>query len=157
MAEAIENKKSSRLVSLDALRGFTMFWIIGGGALIESLEHFGNVGIINLLVRQMDHSAWEGLRFYDCIWPSFMLMVGVSIPFAYAKRSQTQSYPQMLKHVIKRFAILFLLGSLRESVSNGSPYFIELSSALQPIAVAYLVSFLLVRKTWKFQAIFGLD
>lgn len=155
--ETNEKKRASRLVSLDALRGFTMFWIIGGGALIESLAHFGNAGIINLFVRQMDHSAWEGLRFYDCIWPSFMLMVGVSIPFAFAKRSQTQSYPEMLKHALKRFAILFLLGSLRESVSNGSPYFIELSSALQPIAVAYLVSFLLVRKTWKFQAVFGLS
>lgn len=155
--EANEKKKSSRLVSLDALRGFTMFWIVGGGALIESIEHFGDSGITNFLVRQMDHSLWEGLRFYDCIWPSFMLMVGVSIPFAFAKRSLTQSYPLMLKHAIKRFAILFLLGSLRESVSLGSPYLIELSSALQPIAVAYLVSFLLVRKSWKFQAAFGIS
>ncbi|HEC43449.1 MAG TPA: hypothetical protein ENI20_11530 [Bacteroides sp.] len=150
--ETVEKKKSSRLVSLDALRGFTMFWIVGGGALIESLEHFGNFGFTNFLISQVDHSPWVGLRFYDCIWPSFMLMVGVSIPFAFAKRSQTQSYPRMLQHAIKRFAILFLLGSLRESVSLGSPRLIELSSALQPIAVAYLASFLLVRKTWKFQA-----
>ena len=85
-----------------------------------------------------------------------MLMVGVSIPFSFAKRSLTQSYTLMLRHAIKRFAILFLLGSLRESVSLGSPLLIELSSALQPIAIAYLASFLLVRKTWKFQAAFGL-
>jgi predicted acyltransferase len=155
--EAVEKKKSSRLVSLDAMRGFTMFWIVGGAALIETLEYFGESGITNFLIHQVGHSAWEGLRFYDCIWPGFMLMVGVSIPFAFAKRSLTQSYPQMLKHAIKRFAILFLLGSLRESVSLGSPYLIELSSALQPIAVAYIVSFLLVRKTWKFQAAFGLS
>ena len=154
--EAVEKKKSSRLVSLDTLRGFTMFWIVGGAALIETLEHFGNFGIISFLVSQVDHSPWEGLRFYDCIWPGFMLMVGVSIPFSFAKRSLDQSYPQMLGHAIKRFAILFLLGSLRESVSLGSPYLIELSSALQPIAVAYLVSFLIVRKTWKFQAAVGL-
>jgi predicted acyltransferase len=154
--ETVEKKKSSRLVSLDAMRGFTMFWIVGGAALIETLKYFGPSGVTNFLIRQVDHSAWEGLRFYDCIWPGFMLMVGVSIPFAFAKRSLTQSYPQMLKHALKRFAILFLLGSLRESVSLGSPYLIELSSALQPIAVAYIVSFLLVRKTWKFQAIFGL-
>jgi predicted acyltransferase len=153
--EKIERKKSTRLVSLDALRGFTMFWIVGGGALIESLGQLGNFGITNFLVYQVDHSLWEGLLFYDCIWPSFMLMVGVSIPYAYAKRSLTQSYSRMLKHAIKRFAILFLLGSLRESVSLGNPHLIELSSALQPIAVAYLVSFLLVRRTWKFQAAFG--
>ena len=151
MESALQNK-STRLVSLDTMRGFTMFWIVGGGALIESLGKFGHSGVTDFLINQVDHSPWEGLRFYDCIWPSFMLMVGVSIPYAYAKRSQTQSYSRMLWHAIKRFLILFLLGSLRESVSLGNPHLIELSSALQPIAVAYLVSFLLVRKTWKFQA-----
>lgn len=156
MVDTVDKKKSNRLVSLDALRGFTMFWIVGGGALIEALGEFGDHRLTNFLVNQVDHSAWEGLRFYDCIWPGFMLMVGVSIPFAFAKRSLNQPYPQMLMHAIKRFAILFLLGSLRESVSLGSPRLIELSSALQPIAVAYLVSFLLVRKSWKFQAGFGL-
>lgn len=151
-----QEKKSARLVSLDTLRGFTMFMIIGGDTLIKSLEYFGHSKITDFLVRQVDHSPWVGLRYYDCIWPCFMLMVGVSIPFAYAKRSLTQSYPQMLWHAIIRFAVLFLLGSLRESVSLDSPHLIELSSALQPIAVAYLVSFLLIRKSWKFQAITGL-
>jgi predicted acyltransferase len=155
--ESAKQNKSTRLVSLDTMRGFTMFWIVGGGALIESLGKFGHSGITDFLINQVDHSPWEGLRFYDCIWPSFMLMVGVSIPYAFAKRSQTQSYPEMRWHAIKRFLILFLLGSLRESVSMGSPHLIELSSALQPIAVAYLVAFLLVRKTWKFQATVALS
>lgn len=149
-------KKSTRLVSLDVMRGFTMFWIIGGATLIESLGNFGNFGnsgIISFLIRQVDHSTWEGLRFYDCIWPGFMLMVGVSIPFSYAKRSQSQSYSKMLGHAFKRFVILFLLGSMRESVSRGSLHLIELSSALQPIAIAYFISFLLVRTSWKIQAL----
>ncbi len=151
-----QKQKSTRLVSLDTLRGFTMFWIVGGGALIASLQAFGHCKITDFLVHQLDHSPWVGIRYYDCIWPCFMLMVGVSIPFAYAKRSLTQSYPHMLWHAIIRFAVLFLLGSLRESVNMKSPHLIELSSALQPIAVAYLISFLLVRKSWKFQAITGL-
>ncbi len=154
--EVVEREKTSRLVSLDAMRGFTMFWIVGGASLIQTLEYFGQSGITNFLINQVDHSQWEGLRFYDCIWPGFMLMVGVSIPFSFANRSLTQSYPKMLRHAIRRFAILFLLGSLRESVSLGSPRLIELSSALQPIAIAYLASFLLVRKSWKFQAAVGL-
>jgi predicted acyltransferase len=156
VSASLQKKKSTRLVSLDTLRGFTMFWIVGGDSLIKSLESFGHFRITDFLVRQMDHSPWEGLRYYDCIWPCFMLMVGVSIPFAFAKRSLTQSYPQMLWHAIIRFAVLFLLGSLRESVSLDSPHLIELSSALQPIAVAYLISFLLIRKSWKFQAITGI-
>ena len=146
---------AARLVSLDAFRGFIMFWIVGGGAIALGLQALGHSWFTDTVIYQLNHSAWEGLRFYDCIWPSFMLMVGVSIPFSYAKRSLTQTHQQMLIHAVRRFAILMLLGGMRESVSLGSPRLIELSSALQPIAVASLVVFLLVRKSWKFQAIVG--
>ena len=146
---------TTRLVSLDAFRGFIMFWIVGGGAIAVGLQALGYNLITDTLIYQFNHSPWEGLRFYDCIWPSFMLMVGISIPFSYAKRSQTQTHQQMLFHALKRFAILMLLGGMRESVNLGSPRLIELSSALQPIAVASLAAFLLVRKSWKFQAAVG--
>lgn len=139
--------RPGRLVSLDAFRGFIMFWIADGKGMVDGLRALGHNRVLDGLVYQLDHSAWEGLRFYDCIWPSFMLMVGLSVPFSFAKRSPTQSYSQMLAHVLKRVAVLFLLGSLRESVSLGSPFLVELSSALQPIGLAYLVAFLLVRKS----------
>jgi predicted acyltransferase len=84
-----------------------------------------------------------------------MLMVGVSVPLSFAKRSLTQTYHQQLARAAKRAIVLFLLGSLRESVLLGSPYLIELSSALQPIAVAYFVAVLVVRKSWRFQALLG--
>lgn len=145
----------ARLVSLDAFRGFIMFWIVGGSSVVLGLQALGSNRIIDTIVYHLNHSAWEGLRFYDCIWPSFMLMVGVSIPFSYAKRSLTQTHSQMLSHAIRRFCILMLLGGIRESVSLNSPRLIELSSALQPIAVASLAAFLLVRKSWKFQAAVG--
>jgi predicted acyltransferase len=84
-----------------------------------------------------------------------MLMVGISVPLSFAKRSRTETYPQMLGHALSRFAVLFLLGSLRESVTFNKPYWVELSSALQPIAIAYLVAFLLVRKSQRIQAAVG--
>jgi predicted acyltransferase len=154
-APTVPKPAAARLVSLDAFRGFIMFWIVGGGAIALGLQALGHSWFTDTVIYQLNHSAWEGLRFYDCIWPSFMLMVGVSIPFSYAKRSLTQTHQRMLFHAVRRFAILMLLGGMRESVSLGSPRLIELSSALQPIAVASLVAFLLVRKSWKFQAIVG--
>jgi predicted acyltransferase len=141
-----------RLTSLDAFRGFIMLWIIGGDGLMMGIAALGHNRIIDTLVYQLSHTPWQGLRFYDCIWPSFMLMVGVSVPFSFAKRSLTHTYRQQLLHALKRAVVLFLLGSLRESVSLGAPYLIELSSALQPIAIAYLVAFLIIRKSWRFQA-----
>ncbi len=150
------SKAEGRLVSLDTFRGFIMFWIAaGGGALVEGLRAASPNALFNGMVYELDHTTWVGLRFYDCIWPSFMLMVGISIPLAFAKRSRTETYPQMLRHALTRFAVLFLLGSLRESVGRGHPYWVELSSALQPIAIAYLVAFLLVRTSQRIQAAVG--
>jgi predicted acyltransferase len=124
-----------------------MFWIIGGEALLVALEALGHNRVTSFLVYEVNHTPWEGLRFYDCIWPSFMLMAGVSLPFSCAKRMRTQTEREFLLHVLKRALLLFLLGSVRQSVFLGSPYLIELSSALQPIAIAYLVAALLLRKS----------
>jgi predicted acyltransferase len=146
---------AERLGSLDVFRGFVMLWIIGGEGLMGGLAALGHNRVIDTVVYELSHSPWQGLRFYDCIWPSFMLMVGVSMPLSFAKRSLTQTYQQQLAHAAKRASFLFLLGSLRESVLLGSPYLIELSSALQPIAIAYFVAVLVVRRSWRFQALLG--
>ncbi len=146
---------TKRLSSLDAFRGWTMFWIVGGSALVAGLQALNANRVINALVYELNHSDWQGLRFYDLIWPSFMLMTGMSLPFSYAKRSLTQTHRQILMRVLRRFLVLFLLGSLRESIHFNRPYLIELSSALQPIAVAYLAAFLIVRRSWRFQAAVG--
>ncbi len=144
-----------RLLSLDAFRGWTMFWIVGGAALVEGLQALHPNAVLNGVVYELNHTDWQGLRFYDLIWPSFMMMTGMSLPFSYAKRSLTQTHHQIFMRVLRRFLVLFLLGSLRESISFHHPYLIELSSALQPIAVAYLAAFLIVRKSWRVQAITG--
>jgi predicted acyltransferase len=129
-----------------------MFWIVGGEALMIGIQHLGRNRVIDLIVRELNHTPWIGLRFYDCIWPSFMLMVGVSVPLAFARRSLTENYNQQLAHALRRAVVLFLLGSVRESFSLHTPRLIELSSALQPVAIAYFAAFLVARKSWKFQA-----
>ncbi len=144
-----------RLMSLDAFRGFTMFWIVGGKSLLMALRAFEPNLVVGWIAYQLDHTPWQGLRYYDLIWPSFMLMVGVSIPFSFAKQRLTRSRRQILERALKRAAILFLLGSLRVSVSSGTPTLVELSSALQPIAVAYLAASFLAGRPWKAQAAAG--
>jgi len=145
--------KAERLVSLDTFRGFIMFWIIGGDVWLAALAAWLHNPVTNLLAYETHHTPWIGLRFYDCIWPSFMLMAGVSIPFSFAKRSLTATDRDFRLHALARAIVLFLLGSVRESVFLGSPFLIELSSALQPIAVAYFAAVLLMRKSPRVQAI----
>ncbi|MCX6617767.1 MAG: hypothetical protein NTZ98_16920 [Acidobacteria bacterium] len=146
---------AARLASLDAFRGFTMFWIVGGKSLLMALQRLGSNAVVAAVARQLEHSPWAGLRFYDVIWPAFMLMVGVSIPLSYAKRRRTQTDGQIRLQALKRAAILFLLGSLRTSVSSNKPTLVELSSALQPIALAYLVASFLAGASRKVQAAAG--
>ena len=138
----------TRLVSLDAFRGFTMFWLLGGKAFIVALATVGGIEFVRY---QFTHSEWEGLRYYDLIWPSFMLMVGMAIPFSFARRSLTQTRGELMRGAWQRAVILFLLGSLRESLSHGEPLLVELSSALQPIALAYLVTSYLAGRSVRVQ------
>lgn len=132
-----------------------MFWIIGGAAVLRALPDLSRNPITNFLAHEMDHAPWQGLRYYDVIWPSFMLMVGISVAFSCASRSRTQSHRQMILHAFGRATILFLLGSLRTSVSSERATLVELSSALQPIAIAYFLAFLLARKSPRFEAAVG--
>lgn len=143
---------TERLASLDAFRGFIMFWIIGGEGLAEGLNALGHGRALQGVLYELRHTPWQGLRFYDCIWPCFMLMTGASVALSFTKRSRTQAQWPMTVHAVQRLVVLFLLGSLRESVHRGTPYWVELSSALQPIAVASFVAFLLVRKSARVQA-----
>jgi predicted acyltransferase len=125
-----------------------MGWLLGGKAFVVALA--SSLGL-EFVRTQFTHSDWVGVRYYDLIWPSFMLMVGVAIRFSLTRRAASQSRGDMLRDAWRRAAILFFLGSLRASVSEGVPRLVELSSALQPIALAYLVSCYLANRSWKIQ------
>jgi predicted acyltransferase len=148
LATSDSSRPSSRLVSLDAFRGLTMAWLLGATAVGRALAAWSGFKILDY---QLRHSEWEGLRYYDLVWPSFMLMVGMAIPFSFARRSLVQSRGAIMRGVWKRAIVLFLLGSLRESLGRGVPQWIELSSALQPIAVAYLVTSYLAGRSIRLQ------
>ena len=136
-----------RLRSLDAFRGFTMLWIIGGSLLMLRLQHAAGNFVIGAIADQLHHTPWQGLRYYDCIWPCFVLMVGVSAALSVTKRLQTQSYREITLHALKRAIVLFLLSSVIESINQKSVYLIDVEGALQQIGVVYFVCFLLVRKS----------
>src|SRR2546429_1990256 len=101
---------SQRLMSLDALRGFDMFWIIGAEDLFHGLNKIGNTGLFRVLAEQLDHEDWEGIRFYDLIFPLFVFIVGVSLVFSLSKAMETAGRGAAVRRVIRRGVILFLLG-----------------------------------------------
>ena len=72
-------------MSLDALRGFDMFWIIGADSLVYALSRMSQNPATKFLAYQLDHAEWAGFRFYDLIFPLFVFMVGASIVFSLTK------------------------------------------------------------------------
>src|SRR6266540_4022741 len=86
---AVPPAGAPRLMSLDALRGFDMFWIIGAEDLFHALYKTSDRGIVRTLAEQLTHEDWEGFRFYDLIFPLFVFIVGVSLVFSLSKHIAT--------------------------------------------------------------------
>ncbi len=159
-----------RLTSLDALRGFTMFWIIGSGAFYDSLKTIAErggeeikdfavlakTGVAGFLANQLEHRSWEGFVFYDLIFPLFIFIIGVSIVFSLQKMLAREGKAAVYKRVFKRFALLFLLGvfydegmaKLYEYTDAGMVDYNDLDEnvlcgVLQRLALCYLLTSLL--------------
>ena len=103
-------------MSLDALRGFDMFWIIGADDLVIALNKMTHPGghatggILSFIATQQDHVAWAGFHFEDLIFPLFVFMAGISIVFSLGKTIRQEGRAVAVKRVCRRSAVLFLLG-----------------------------------------------
>ncbi|MCX6213005.1 DUF5009 domain-containing protein [Spirosoma sp.] len=104
---------TSRLQSLDTLRGFDMFWISGGDKFIHVLADVTGWGWSLILAEQFTHVYWNGFHAYDLIFPLFLFLAGVSTPFSLGSRLQKGVSPnQLIRKVVQRGIILVLLGIL---------------------------------------------
>ena len=105
---------------------------------------------------QTHHVEWEGCVFWDLIQPSFMFMVGVAMPFAFQKReSLGQSPGKRFAHVVKRAIYLCLFAIGFDSIQHGS-ILIGFVNVLPQIAFGYVITYLVMSKSYRFQAIFAL-
>lgn len=130
------SKLSQRLVSLDALRGFDMFWIVGGDAFFRALMKWGNWSFSPVVIEQLEHVTWEGFRFYDLIFPLFIFMSGATIPFSLGKqRERGVPLHTLFWRVFRRMVILFALGLLCNNILQWDPP-IRWMGVLQRIALS---------------------
>jgi predicted acyltransferase len=146
---------SERVLSIDALRGFDMFWIIGGGTVFESLVEAWKHPVTQTIRHQLDHVKWEGFHFEDLIFPLFVFLVGVVLPFSISRRVERgQSRAAIHLHVVKRTAVLILIGLVMNGLLDFNWPQMRWPGVLQRIALCYFFAALLVINTrWRMQAI----
>ncbi len=137
MSTADTKPAVQRLLSVDALRGFDMFWIIGADALVQALNRMGPTPVTQFLATQMEHADWEGFRFYDLIFPLFLFIVGVSIVLSMDRMLATAGRKGALIRIAKRSVLLFVLGLFfYGGVTRAWPD-VQLAGVLPRIALCY--------------------
>jgi len=161
-----------RLMSLDALRGFDMFWIIGGAYLLRAFEAIATQGgdspsqfqrIIDFLIHHMHHADWEiaglltglelnlrgvelwqkGMVFYDLIFPLFVFIVGTSLVYSLTRNVAEKGRANAVRRVLKRSVVLYALGIIFSGGFATEWPDIRLMGVLNRIALCYLCAGLL--------------
>jgi predicted acyltransferase len=128
---------STRLVSLDALRGFDMFWILGADALFTTLAKVFDIAPLRLIADQLEHKEWDGFAFYDLIFPLFVFMAGVSIVFSLNRLIESGGRAAAVKRVLGRGALLFVIALFYAGGLSTKWPDIRVLGVLQRIALAY--------------------
>ncbi len=105
-------KKNERILSVDVLRGFDMFWLIGGTGLALAVVKLFGPGVREIFLPQFEHCKWEGFHFYDLIFPLFEFVMGMSIVFSLSRIISGGDKQKAYRRILRRFILLWGLGIL---------------------------------------------
>ena len=131
---------NNRLVSLDVLRGFEMFWIIGADDIVHGMAKMTKTSFWENFSFQLSHPQWNGFTMYDLIFPLFIFLAGVSTPFSIGKAlEEGNSKEKLLIRVFQRGIILIILGIIYNNGLTLKPLEeIRFSSVLGRIGITYI-------------------
>lgn len=138
----------ARLTSLDALRGFDMFWLLGGQAILGALLKSSPEGSPGHAVwRQFTHVEWEGFHFYDFIFPLFLFLIGMAIPLSVSGRlARGDGKGRIFRHSLVRLWWMIFFGWwIHGNLLSWDPQQMRLSySVLMMLGFGYLIAVALV-------------
>ena len=121
----------SRVVSLDAFRGVT----IAGMILVN------NPGSWSYVYPPLAHAAWHGWTPTDLIFPYFLFIVGVAIPYSFRRRlAEGARRSDLMGHVLRRSLILIALGLAMRAVPDFDFAVMRYSWVLPRIGLVYFAA-----------------
>lgn len=134
-----------RLLSLDTLRGLDMFFLVGFSGILRALPKLSPHPAFQAIADQCTHPEWHGYTAWDQIFPLFIFLMGVALPFSFARRLERGEKKAIYRHVAFRTVVLFILGLVYwgnplGSENGGFGYY----SVLYRIGFAYFFAALIV-------------
>ncbi|MEA3463036.1 MAG: DUF5009 domain-containing protein [Bacteroidota bacterium] len=134
-----------RLQSLDTLRGFDMAMLVGLGSVIVALANLSGWNWMEGLATQVHrHVEWEGFRFYDMIFPLFMFISGVAIPYAInSKREKGVAQSLLLRKIFIRLLLLIAFGIIYNGATSRGFTNTRYVSVLSQIGFGYFFAALI--------------
>jgi predicted acyltransferase len=132
-------------MSVDALRGFDMFWIIGADSLVVALNRMAHgqgepargFSITGFLANQLEHEQWAGFHFYDLIFPLFVFIAGLSVVFSLTRIIEEEGRAAAVRRVCRRGILLFVIAFFYSGGFNQPWPHIRLLGVLNRIALCY--------------------
>lgn len=108
----LENRQlPRRLLSIDVFRAITMFFMI-------FVNDVSGVANIPEWIEHVSAKA-DGLGFADTIFPIFLFIVGLSLPFALMKRmSRGDSFYKVATYILARAFALLVMGFIHVNMEN---------------------------------------
>jgi heparan-alpha-glucosaminide N-acetyltransferase len=146
-ADPRQNEVKARFLPLDAYRGLIMILLVSDGFGFAQLP---NRGVYHYIAEQFEHRPWGGAVFYDLIMPAFLFMVGVAMPYAFARRAeQGAKQRDTLRHLLTRCLRLIVISEIVVSISENRAH-LSVHNVLTVVAITYFACYFLMRLDfWK--------
>lgn len=144
------NLSNGRLLSIDALRGFDMLFIMGISGIIVGICSLFPGGEGCWLASQMGHVKWEGFHHHDTIFALFLFISGMTFPFSLSKkREKGVTQKHIVLDILRRGTILVLLGMVYNGLLQFNFSTARFPSVLGRIGIAWALAALLYCYTGK--------
>ena len=149
LSRDMEKQLSQRLESLDVLRGFDLFLLVGLEMVMHHLGSAVHTPVFHSVMWCFTHVDWEGFSTWDLVMPLFMFMSGITIPFALSRYKDAADKSLVYRRILKRVILLWIFGMMCQGNLLGldADRIYLYSNTLQSIAMGYLISSLLFLHT----------